>query len=68
MRRMVSFVSVRSAVMYQRDSVVDQSAAVTRWLKWTRVSTPDSAAVSLMYCKMESPSAMDFAPSQGRNE
>ncbi len=65
---MVSFVSVRSAVMCQRDSDVDQSAAVTRWLNRMRVSTPDSAAVSLMYCRMESPSAMDFAPSQGRNE
>ena len=68
MRWTVSFVSVRSAVMSQRDSDVDHSAAVTRWLKCTRVSTRDSAAVSLMYWRMESPSAMDFAPSQGRNE
>ena len=60
--------SVRFAVMCQRDSVVDQSAAMTRWLKRTWVSTPDSAAVSLMYWRMESPSAIDLSPSQGRNE
>ena len=47
---------------------VDQSAAVIRRLKWMWASTPDAAAVSLMYWRMESPSAMDFSPSQGRKE
>ncbi len=60
--------SVRSAVMCQSESGVDQSAAVIRWLKRMWASTPDSLAVSLMYCSMESPSAIDFSPSQGRNE
>ena len=63
-----SLVSVRSAVMRQSESGVDQLAAVIRWLKRMWVSTPDSLAVSLMYCSMESPSAIDFSPSQGRNE
>ena len=64
----VSPVSVRSAVTCQRASALDQSAAVTRWWKRMCVSTPDSVAVSLMYCRIESPSAIDFSPSQGRNE
>ena len=68
MRWTVSPVSVRTAVMCQSDSGVDQSAAVMRWPKRMWASTPDSAAVSLMYCRMESPSAIDFSPSQGRNE
>ena len=63
-----SSVSVRSAVMRQSESGVDQLAAVIRWLKRMWVSTPDSLAVSLMYWSMESPSAIDFRPSQGRNE
>ena len=35
-------VSVRSAVMRQSESGVDQSAAMTRWLKRMWASTPDS--------------------------
>ena len=65
---MVSLVSVFSAVMCQSVSDVDQAAATIRWLKRICVSTPDSLAVSLMYCKMESPSAIDFSPSHGRKE
>ncbi len=54
--------------MCQSESGVDQSAATTRWLNRMWASTPDSLAVSLMYCSMESPSAIDFSPSQGRKE
>ena len=37
---------------------------------WKRIfwSIPSSAAVSLMYCRMSSPSAIAFSPSHGRNE
>ena len=31
-------------------------------------SVPSSAAVSLMYRRMDSPSEMDFSPRQGRKE
>ncbi len=65
---MTSPVSVRSAVTCQRASSLDQSAAMIRWLKRMCSSIPDSAAVSLMYCRIDAPSAIDFSPSHGRNE
>jgi hypothetical protein len=64
---MVSPVSVRSAVMCHRASAVDQSAVTILWLKRMCPSMPSSAAVSLMYCRMEAPSAIEFSPAHGRN-
>ena len=49
----VSPVSVRSAVTCQRASSVDQSAGTIRWLKRMCSSMPASAAVSLMYCRID---------------
>jgi hypothetical protein len=61
-------VSVRSAVTVQRASDDDHSADTIRWLKRIFSSMPLSAAVSLMYCRIDGPSAIDFSPSHGRNE
>ena len=44
------------------------AAEVIRWLNRMCSSTPEAAAVSLMYWRIDAPSAMVFAPSQGRNE
>ena len=64
----VSPVSVRSAVTCHTPSSVDQAAWVMRWWKRMRSSMPSAAAVSLMYCRIDAPSAIDFSPSHGRNE
>ncbi len=64
----VSPVSVRSAVTVQQASSDDQSARTIRWWKRILRSMPASDAVSRMYCRIESPSAIDFSPLHGRNE
>ena len=64
----VSPVSTRSAVTDHLASSDDQSAATMRCRKWIFWSTPVSAAVSVMYCRIDGPSAMVLSPSHGRNE
>ncbi len=59
---------VRSAVMRHCASSVDQSALTMRWLNRIFSSMPSTRAVSLMYCRIDAPSAIDFSPSHGRNE
>lgn len=63
----VSPVSVRSAVMAQRQSAEDHSARTMRWWNRIRSSIPASAAVSRMYWRIDGPSAIDRSPVQGRN-
>ena len=61
----VSPSSPRSAVTVHCASSEDHSARTTRWLKRIFESIPFSRAVSLTYSRIDGPSAIAFASSQG---